>query len=488
MMRICSVILVAAVLLAKVEWAASFELTPADYPTVVRSLADYQSGAAPTRLLRRYDDDEERAIGGGTISELVTRLKGGASKFAQKFVNRNNYEAEVAKTLELGRIDDLLTTSDLGTLTRKLEKINSMNKKKKASIIGTLTFRYGDDRLATALVTAEKDATSNLLKEQLQQLRKDQLTRWVGGGKSADDVIKLLKIRRNDPNFSQKLEVLDDFVRRVNPTNPDQTLFSTLIKGVPGEAKLAALLRIAKADSRTQEKAKQLETSLISKWEGDHQLPANVFQWLKLYGDEDDAFTADNLNKFMTYVEIYNVNEPNYKKPVIELYTNAFGDAAVVNKLVSAMGYQNTRYIAKLQTEQVNDWIKSRIDVDRVFKILRFESNEGAEITRWKLAALEKVIDNKQGDGKQKLIQTLAQTFGGRRHLALVLEQVSETAESTLLQKEQFAAFISKDISPENFMSRVFKTLPNSASEEQKAIAAKFNAFYQTRVTERGAL
>ncbi|KAG3104165.1 hypothetical protein PI124_g12922 [Phytophthora idaei] len=486
MMRICSVILVAAVLLAKVEWAASFELTPADYPTVVRSLADYQSGAAPTRLLRRYDDDEERAIGGLPISEMATKITSGASKLVNKLVNMKAHktrkaqeaqEAQAAKTLKHDSIEDTLTSSNIDNLANQVTKFNSKNTIK-VSQIGTLTSKYGDDMLASALVTAETGATP-VLSRQLQQLREEQLERWIKGDKSADDVIKLLKIRHNDPNFSQKLKVLDDYVKRRNPTNSDQTLFSTLIKEVPGETMLVELLRIAKVDSRTKAKAKQLETSLISRWENDHQLPANVFQWLKLYVHVDNAFKADNLNKFMKYVQNYNVNNPNNKKPLIEFYTNAFGDAAVVSKLVSAMGYRGTRDIAKkLQTEQVEGWIKNRIGVDRVVKILNFESNEGAAITRRKLAALVQFLVNKGGDGNQKLIQTLTRSFGSRRKLALILEQASETAESTSLQKMQFAAFKSKGISPEDFMFRVFKTVPNSASEEQNTIAAKFNAFY----------
>ncbi|POM70660.1 Secreted RxLR effector peptide protein, partial [Phytophthora palmivora] len=76
-MRLYSVVLlVAAVVLVNVEQVATFEMTTADYPSVViRSLADHQNGVTPKRLLRRYDEgDEERAIGGGTISELASKL------------------------------------------------------------------------------------------------------------------------------------------------------------------------------------------------------------------------------------------------------------------------------------------------------------------------------------------------------------------------------------------------------------------------------
>ncbi|KAG6943437.1 hypothetical protein JG688_00017598 [Phytophthora aleatoria] len=477
MMRLYSVaLLVAAVLLATIERATSIELTIADYPTVLRSLADHQNGVAPKRLLRHYDEDyEERAIGGGTISVLATKLRGGASKLAEKLLEINKYEAHVAVKLDLGHIDNTLTGPNLQHLAERVERINSKNIIKKVSVIGTLTARYGDDRLATALVTAEKDATSNLLKEQLQQLRKDQLTRWVDGGKSADDVIKLLKICRNDPNFSQKLEVLDDFVRRVNPTNPDQTLLSTLIKGVPGEAELAAFLQTAKTHPRTITKATELETSLLSKWAGDGQLPANVFLWLKLYDNVDNAFTDDNLNKFVKYVDDFNLKEPINKKSALEIYTNSFKEADVAVKLESAINNPPTRRVAiELQTQQLKGW-KS---VDAVFTILGITTKDEAAITSRKLDVLVKFILSKSGE--QNLIQTLTTKFRGRGMLATILESASTTEEATTLQKKQFASLVDNGVSSENFMSSVFKTLVGSATDVQKTIATKFKKFNQS--------
>ncbi|KAG2795469.1 hypothetical protein PC111_g22129, partial [Phytophthora cactorum] len=287
-----------------------------------------------------------------------------------------------------------------------------------------------------ALQTQQKESSLSNNEEQFRTLRNEQLVRWKKDGKSVTDVSMLLNFG-NNRGLGQKFRILDDYVTLVKKS--DETLLSTSIKGVGGEEKLGSVLYAARKQPDSMEKAQRLENSLIGMWRREGQLPANVFQWLKLYENVDDAFSADNLNRFMNYVEKYNVNEPTNEKPVIELYTNAFGDAVVANKLVSAMNDPATSTaVKKLQAQQVKGWIKRRIYAGDVFTILR-------------------------------------------RYLALVLEQASETAESTLLQKKQFAAFISKDISPEDFMSRVFKTVPNSASEEQKAIAAKFNAFYQTR-------
>ncbi|POM65120.1 Secreted RxLR effector peptide protein, partial [Phytophthora palmivora] len=111
-MRLYSVVLlVAAVLLVNDEQVTSFELTTADYSSVIiRSLADHQNGVAPKRLLRRYDEDiEERAIAGGTISGLTTKLKGSVSNLTKKFVDMNKYEAQMVTKFNLGRVEDTLT-------------------------------------------------------------------------------------------------------------------------------------------------------------------------------------------------------------------------------------------------------------------------------------------------------------------------------------------------------------------------------------------
>ncbi|POM61025.1 putative RxLR effector [Phytophthora palmivora] len=65
-------LLVTGACLVNGERATSFQQTTPDYSNVIiPSLTDHQNIVAPKRLLRRYrEDDEERAIGGGAISEL----------------------------------------------------------------------------------------------------------------------------------------------------------------------------------------------------------------------------------------------------------------------------------------------------------------------------------------------------------------------------------------------------------------------------------
>ncbi|ETM51989.1 hypothetical protein L914_04281 [Phytophthora nicotianae] len=450
-MRRCSTALLwilPFILLANVERVASYELTSADYVSTFHSFADHQNGGTSNRLLRRYDEvEEERAIGGTIVSGLTTKLKDGASKLAEKLVSRNKYEVIVAAQLKLERIMD---SSDLMQMIGQVKQFNSKHVLKKISVIGTLTTRYGDDALAKALVAAESEALSIKVARQIQELRKEQLTRWQRDGNSADDVFKLLKIRGDGYNVfaSRKLEVMDDYIK----------------------LKLGELLQTAKKHSRTQAKAEELETSLISKWARERQLPANVFQWLKLHDDIDNAFAADNLLKFANYFENYNLKQSTRETPLIEFYRNSFGEANVAIKLISALDDPATSNAAKkLQTQ---GW-KS---VDDMLARLNINKDQGAETTSQKLDALAKFIALKGGE--RNLIKTLEQKFGSKRELALILNSASTTADATTLQRKQFATWIANNIRPESVLSSTFGKGYARATLEEKAIVSKFKAFY----------
>ncbi|ETI52379.1 hypothetical protein F443_04463 [Phytophthora nicotianae P1569] len=448
-MRRCSTALLwilPFILLANVERVASYELTSADYVSTFHSFADHQNGGTSNRLLRRYDEvEEERAIGGTIVSGLTTKLKDGASKLAEKLVSRNKYEVMVAAQLKLERIMD---TSDLMQMIGQVKQFNSKHVLKKISVIGTLTTRYGDDALAKALVADESEALSIKVARQIQELRKEQLTRWQRDGNSADDVFKLLKIRGDGYNVfaSRKLEVMDDYIKLVNANKKkaDQTsLLSTLIKEI----------RRAFTDSKE---------TLPYSGEGRG--------WLKLHDDIDNAFAADNLLKFANYFENYNLKQSTRETPLIEFYRNSFGEANVAIKLISALDDPATSNAAKkLQTQ---GW-KS---VDDMLARLNINKDQGAETTSQKLDALAKFIALKGGE--RNLIKTLEQKFGSKRELALILNSASTTADATTLQRKQFATWIANNIRPESVLSSTFGKGYARATLEEKAIVSKFKAFY----------
>ncbi|OWZ24086.1 RxLR effector protein [Phytophthora megakarya] len=434
----------------------------------VTSFTDHHNGAAPKRLLRGYDENaDERAIaGGGAVSNLVTKIKGGASKFNEraskllwKVRNTEKYETKVVANLKRVKVEDTLTTSKLEKLTSQVKKIN-YSKNKDATLIGTLTAAYGDNALAMALASVEKNADSALA-PQIQALQKAQLEKWMKDKHSVDTVFKILKMDDDVRGLTgyqiligDKFNILDDYVKLVDPKNSEAALLDGLQAGLGGDLKLWTFLQTAKTQPSTVEKAKELETSLIAKWTREDKLLTVIFQWLKL-GNVDNAFNADKLKQFVKYVDDFNAKATVNKKSVIDIYTLRFKDAVVVEKLMEAMKVPATKDVAtKLQKQQLEGWINSG-DV----------------------AKLEKFVPLNRGED---LITTLASKFGDNKKLTMVLEKGSISGETTELQKRLFAGWAGRDITPENVLLRVFKKNSLTATSEEQTIRNKFVEYFST--------
>ncbi|KAF4035007.1 hypothetical protein GN244_ATG13024 [Phytophthora infestans] len=454
---------------------SEFELATADHPTVFRSLAYHHNSVASKRLLRRYDvDNEGRTVGGGA------KIKSLWLKVRAYLLNRKKDEADMAAKLQLGGIDHALSSSKLEQLTKEVQVFNKKSMAK-VTVIGTLRTLYGDIDLAKGLKAAEREASPTLL-EQLKALRQDLQSKWLNRGISADVIFKQLGIREEKYQmfFSGKLDILEAYIKLINQNKKKGdpvSLVSILSKGFGGEDKLVALVTSAKKSSMTGKKADELETALLNKWLREDTLPKDVFVWLKLSDDVDDAFSPQNLNKFAAYIDNFNTRRPNHQQSAIAIYTSSFGDAAVVNKLISAVDDGATRSIAnKLQEAQFESWVIRRLGFGQVETILKIDSSGDAVVTRRKLGLLVKYITQMM-DGDERLIRTLTEQLGGRDKLALVLEKASESTAASALQKKQFASLKDERITPEVIVSFLFKKAQTTTTAE-KAIVAKFNLFF----------
>ncbi|ETP14728.1 hypothetical protein F441_10352, partial [Phytophthora nicotianae CJ01A1] len=295
-----------------------------------------------------------------------------------------------------------------------------------------------------------------------------QMMKWKIRGKSVDGVTKLLDFRTNK-YLGEKFQILDDYATLVKQS--DDTLFSTLIKRV-GEENLGGVLFGARANPATIKKVTKLEDILISQWTRKGELPANVHGWLHLYGSVDDAFTPNNLNRFVKYVDDFNAKNPNKEKPVIDLYTRAFGDAPVLSKLIAAMDDSTANAAAKKLL--VESWIKNEQSVDDALAMLNINIGQSSTIINHKIDALEQLVNVKGAN--PSVIKTLTKTVGGNRMLAKILERT----EAPTLQKKQFIMWIDDGVTPGNFMAKIYKDAAVD-SVEKKNIATKFTAFYESQ-------
>ncbi|KAE9012229.1 hypothetical protein PR003_g8076 [Phytophthora rubi] len=213
------VLLIAAALLACVDSASSATASKSTTVALPHSFAENQEIISAKRFLRTSkaanEDDEERA----GIEAITGVIKAGASKVVDttklnSWLLRNKDGVQVLSKLKLG--DDIasaLENKKLDTLSKYITMYNEKHPTSKISLIGTLTAHYGDDVLAKALVSAQKNANTEAL---ASQLRTKQLAAWLKNDKSVVDVFKLLNL--GDDGYlaltSRKLEVLEDYRQR----------------------------------------------------------------------------------------------------------------------------------------------------------------------------------------------------------------------------------------------------------------------------------
>ncbi|KAE9012232.1 hypothetical protein PR003_g8074 [Phytophthora rubi] len=471
-MRLTSfLVLATAALLACVDIVSADKVTK----TITRNTmadTDYANElSASKRMLRTYDENDEERAGPGKIVDLV---KSSTSKLADsakmnKYLLFNKNGVQVLNKMKLG--DDVgaaLKSSKMNALAAYIDLFNKKHPNNKISMIGTLTARYGDDAVADALVSAQRYLNTETL---AKQLRKDQLAAWLEKDKSVYDVFKLLKL--GDDSYyalsSRKLEVLEDYISLFNREKyfSEKTLLSTLTVGFGGETKLAKLLVGAKENPFSREKAMGLESALFNKWLASKKQPETVFKDLRL--------------------------DVNLELSLIGTITAHYGDDIVAKALVSARTAPSTEWMAtRLQSQQLEGWLKSGKSVDDVYALLKLKDDGVAAIVSRKLETLDAYIKlfNREKSADESLIKAMATGFGGEDKLATTLANARlfplMHAKATQLQKAQFAQWLDEGYDSISVLTKIFKVEEANlagASRSQKSIAKKFKAFYER---ERG--
>ncbi|KAG6953059.1 hypothetical protein JG688_00013000 [Phytophthora aleatoria] len=294
---------------------------------------------------------------------------------------------------------------------------NKENPDKKISLIGTLTARYGDDAVAKALVSAERKADSApQVAELAKRLRAEQLSAWLDGGKSVDDVFNSLKLRADgyEALTSRKLEVLDDYIVKFNSEkNGHETLLKTLTTGVGGESNLIRVLAMAKRDPRTAAKAVELEK--FRRWQQQKLEPANVVKLLNLDDNVGNVVKSRTLRRFDEYIIEFNKVNLNRQETLIGVLTSKYGEAGVAKALVSAVKDKDM-FVMRLQKQQLEGWLHSEKSVDDVFKLLEFKKDATAVVTR-NVETLDNYIMlyNKAKSTEETLVGAFVKAFGETR-------------------------------------------------------------------------
>ncbi|KAF4046394.1 hypothetical protein GN244_ATG01229 [Phytophthora infestans] len=323
---------------------------------------------------------------------------------------------DVLSKLKLGdEASAALKSSKIEALTQYITMFNNKNPDKKISLIGTLTARYGDDKVAKALVAVEKDGAAPKVMELAKKLRADQLSAWLDGGKSVDDVFLLLKVHAYGPGAlgSRKLDILDDYIVKVNKYN--------IVSHV---------------------KAVQLKN--LRQWQGNNLEPAAVMKLLNLDGNVKNAVKSIELRRLDDYITEFNVNNPSSQATLLGTLTAKYGETNVAKAIVSAVRDDNM-LATRLQKQQLDGWLQKDKSVDEVSMHLKLNDPKTAVLSR-NVETLDKYIT--LYNGKKKTQKTLVEPFlkaFGEPRLDTMLSKIpansKETNAANLLTQFRFWQF-----------------------------------------------
>ncbi|KAF4138877.1 hypothetical protein GN958_ATG11834 [Phytophthora infestans] len=323
-------------------------------------------------------------------------------------------------------IEKALASSNLKTMETYVKELRTKNRKSTTSVLGILTNHYGDDAVASALVTAPHNTIMKDMEDTIWRLRNTQLSAWLSSDKSVDDVFNLLKLRQDGylALASPKLEVLDDYIKLIIRSKSSQeTLRDVLTRGF-GERRLARLLVRAKQDDRTKELATALQNAILNKWVTDKLQPVNVLQRLRLDRGVTKAMTDLNRDTLTRYISLFKTHNPSSKTSFIGTLSAHYGDDAVAKALVTASSDASTKEGAiQLRSEQLTDWLNNEKTVDEVFKLLKLRDDGEVGLISHKLEALKDYIKlfNRERTGDETLLKTLTTGFGGESGFSNIL-------------------------------------------------------------------
>uniref|UniRef100_A0AAV1UWN3 Uncharacterized protein n=1 Tax=Peronospora matthiolae TaxID=2874970 RepID=A0AAV1UWN3_9STRA len=209
-----------------------------------------------------------------SYSDLTQLLKEGKTEAAQvlkgilPFFWKGKDPGDVFKVASLKEDGELLASAEFQTWLKVIDKHNKVNPKQATSVVETMDYFFGEEKLTTILIAASKQPESaNLARD----LMAKQLEQWLGKARKsfADDrytpasVFAKLQLDKDEnlltnPLFSLWVKYADDERRRVS-------LMSVLLTYYSDDA-LAKMIFEAKKIKGGELAAKRLEAELFKHW------------------------------------------------------------------------------------------------------------------------------------------------------------------------------------------------------------------------------
>ncbi|GMF38391.1 unnamed protein product [Phytophthora fragariaefolia] len=229
----------------------------------------------------------------------------------------------------------------------------------------------GEERVVSVpgLETVVNSVKSTVSMEKLQE--------WLKKGESVDDAVKLLTLDQaaDDLLANPNLNGLISYIKLFNEQNPTKmtSLVATLTTHY-GDEGLAKIIEAAKRVKSTESIANQVQTDQLQHWLTSGKTTDEVFLRLGLDKAADDLLATPQLNTWISYMKLYNQNNPTKKTSLIATFTAHYGDEGLAKIVEGAKLDKRTAFTAKrVQTEQIQRWLVDGKTPDDVFALLKLD-------------------------------------------------------------------------------------------------------------------
>ncbi|ETM98767.1 hypothetical protein PPTG_19280 [Phytophthora nicotianae INRA-310] len=188
----------------------------------------------------------------------------------KKWADEGQLPENVFQWLRLpNKVDDAFKSNNLNKFATYVDDFNSLDKEpnSKKSVIEIYTNSFGDARVAGRLMSAMDSERTRKVAKKLQA---EQVEHWAKSTKSAEDVVKILKIQSDEAAAitRRKLAALQEFSKL---KGEEQNLIKILTESLGSKGTLATTLESATVPSHTTTLQKKQFASLIE----DSVTPAN---------------------------------------------------------------------------------------------------------------------------------------------------------------------------------------------------------------------
>ncbi|ETM48113.1 hypothetical protein L914_07308 [Phytophthora nicotianae] len=325
-----------------------------------------------------------------------------------------------------------------------------------------------EDRAGLGKVTDALKAHAKKLTDTLTEILRQKKTaaEVLNSLNLGDDVAGALK--------NSKLEVLKNYIERLNKKNPDKTisLVGTLSARYGDDEVARAIVSAARrTDSapHVKELATQLRSQQLRAWLDNGKSVDDVFKLLKLGDDGYEALTSRKLILLDDYIVEFNRANPGHKTTLLKTLTTGFGgESHLVTLLAAAKHDVRTKAKAtELENGLLRQWQRENLDPASVMKLLNLDNGVDRVLNNRNLETFEKyiaVFSKKNPENPTTFLGALTMKYEeGEVAKAIVSalknENMATRRVAAKLQKKQLDGWLERNLAVDDvFKLMKFKT------------------------------